>query len=225
MNIEWKNDNIRFVSFLDIMGFRNMVNINTHDYVKNKMQIISEVNKHIIDIVGKIKNEELNSEKYKNCDLKVIQFSDSIVLFTNEDTSNDFEFITFAVKTILVTAFKNSIPIKGAMSHGLMTADFNNSIFFGKPLIDAYLLQEEINYYGFILDNNAEKYWKNNFPSDKNFYKLAKTPLKKGNVNHLNLKLNKEVKTQEFESLYESVSGTVRIYVDNTIDMYKKIDK
>jgi hypothetical protein len=75
------------------------------------------------------------------------------------------------------------------------------------------------------LDNNAEKYWRNNLPSDNDFYKFEKTPLKKGNVNHLNLRLNQEVGIQELESLYESVSGAVRIYVDNTIDMYKKINK
>lgn len=50
----------------------------------------------------------------------------------------------------------SGIPHKGALAFGKMTQDYNKSIFFGQPLIDAYLLQEELMMYGIIIHSSAE---------------------------------------------------------------------
>ncbi len=222
MKTEWKNDNNRFVAFLDIMGFKAMVNSKPHEFVKEKLEIISGVNQHIVKTVNKIQSGN-KFEEFKNCDLRVTQFSDSTVLFTNDNSVADFKYISFAVRTIIQKSLENGIPIKGAMSLGLMTVDFEKSIFVGRPLIEAYLLQEEVAYYGFILDSDAEKFWRNNMPEDEHFYKFEKTPLKKGCVNHLNLKFGKDMKKKNLIQLYESVCGSVRLYVDNTLEMHGRL--
>ncbi|MDR0436880.1 MAG: hypothetical protein LBH22_01110, partial [Bacteroidales bacterium] len=49
------------------------------------------------------------------------------------------------------------IPHKGALAFGKMTLDTERSIFFGQPLIDAYLLQEELHYYGIIIHGSVEE--------------------------------------------------------------------
>ena len=50
---------------------------------------------------------------------------------------------TCKANVALETALTNGIPIKGAIAKGIMTADFNKSIYVGVPLIDAYNLQKE----------------------------------------------------------------------------------
>lgn len=83
------------------------------------------------------------------------------------------------------------IPIKGAISYGLITVIDErmnkNKLFFGKPIIEAYLLEEEIKHMGFMLDGSVEK--KVNSESklmDLGYYNVE-TPLKSGLSSHYNL--------------------------------------
>jgi hypothetical protein len=72
-------------------------------------------------------------------------------------------------------------------SGGFLCDDFKYEyeFFFGQPLIDAYLLQDQLFYYGVIVDNNAElllKRFIEKKPSDfihNHFIRLL-TPLKTG---------------------------------------------
>lgn len=205
------------------MGFKDMVYTQDHDEVKNKLNKLSQIKQRIIKIVKNLNEDSSIFPQYENCDIKLISFSDSIVFFTNEDKPNDFLLLSYAIKSIISQAIQLGIPIKGAISYGLMTADFENSIFFGKPLINSYLLQEEVQYYGVILDNYAETFLnkhKDNIDTSKLFFAI-KTPLKKGNVTHTNLSLiDNTIKKFNLNKLYETVCGPARIYVDNTISVY-----
>ena len=49
------------------------------------------------------------------------------------------------------------IPIKGVIAQGIFSYDKENELYFGKPLVDAYLLHEELKYYGIVVHNTAEK--------------------------------------------------------------------
>jgi hypothetical protein len=218
----WKEDNQRFICFLDIMGFKDMIYSNEHHTIKKQLKELSQIRKSIIDIIKSLKKGDSNFPEYENCDIKLISFSDSIVFVTNENKPKDFELLFYAVKEIFKESLKLGIPIKGAISYGLLTANFKESIFFGKPLINAYLLQEEIQYYGVVLDNHAETFLNENLATIKvsNYYSM-KTPLKKGNVLHTNLSLvDGELKRPDLVALYKTVCGQTRIYVDNTIQIY-----
>ena len=221
---EWKPDNNRFVCFLDIMGFKNMIDTKPHEDVKKMMEEVSRLRQHIINQNKVIKKDETYSI-YKNSDIQLVSFSDSIILFTNEDKPADFLLLTYATRKILFEAARLGIPIKGAISYGYITADFENSIFLGRPIVDAYLLQEELFYYGVILDHKAETFYKKNLKEFNGhiMYKVLKTPFKRGNVYHANLMSGPEFKLEEFHKFYETVCGPTRQYVDNTIEVFKYI--
>ncbi|MCD4679069.1 MAG: hypothetical protein K8S00_01655 [Bacteroidales bacterium] len=222
----WKEDNERFICFLDIMGFKDMVYSYSHDEIKTKLIGLSQSLQKIIDVIKSVQKGELNYRQFKNCEIRSALFSDSIIFITNEGNPSDFLLLTYAVRKIFLDATKLGIPIKGAISFGLLSANFDKSIFFGKPLISSYLLQEELQYYGIILDNHAENFLNKcgqDF-KDLNLFFSMKTPLKKGNVIHSNLSLiNKKLPYKYFLEFYKTVSGTPRIYVDNTIFMYESM--
>lgn len=222
--IKWKDDNHRFVCFLDIMGFKNMVDTKSHNEVKNMMKELSKIHQFILQQNKRFKEDEKYSF-YKDCEIQLVSFSDSIILFTDEDKVADFLLLTYAARRILSEAQILGIPIKGAISHGLVTADFDNSIFLGRPIIDAYLLQEELFYYGVILDHNAENFYKKNIKQfdGHSIYEFLKTPFKHGKVLHANLETESKTKLEDLDKFYETVCGTTRLYVDNTIEMFKLI--
>jgi hypothetical protein len=219
----WKEDNKRFICFLDIMGFKEMVSSQEHKEIKKKLSNLSLFRQSIQKVGKSLQTEDSAYPEYRDCELKSVSFSDSIIFFTNEDKANDFLLLTYAIRTIFTGALKLGMPIKGAISYGILTANFKKSIFFGKPLINSYLLQEEIQYYGVVLDNHAEVFYKKHEKSyvDSNLYIKMKTPLKRGNVTHLNLSLVNEKLTREnLETLNNTVCGSTRLYVDNTISSY-----
>jgi hypothetical protein len=220
----WKEDNNRFVCFLDIMGFKNLIDTKSHSEVKEMMEEVSKIRRYILEQNEVFKKEE-RLALYKDSEIQLVSFSDSIILFTNEDKPADFLLLTYAARKILFDAGKFGIPIKGAISHGLITADFENSIFIGRPIVDAYLLEEELFYYGLVLDHNAESFYKKNITEFQghDMYEFLKTPLKRGKVLHANLKADHETKIEDFEKFYETVCGATRQYVDNTIDVFNTI--
>ena len=222
----WKNDNIRFIGFMDIMGFKDLVARKSHEDVKYMLNIMVSLNKSLESVFGKPRVKVEDRKKLESR-IKSVTFSDSILFISQDDSVEDFLQISFALSIFQEASLQRGAPTKGAMSLGMLTADFDNSIFFGQPLIDAYLLQDQLKYYGIIADNKVEEYIidKNrklspNEPRvDRAFIKL-KTPLKGGTITHYNLHLD-SVSSEQLEDLYKSVSGEPRKYVDNTIEMFK----
>ena len=121
----------------------------------------------------------------------------------------------------------NAIPLKGAIAYGLFTADFQKSSFFGRPLVDAYELAKEIFFYGAILHNSFEQYLhNNNMIWTDIILKTKSIPLKNGSVTHsyIDWQVHTDENTNKLQSiinsLYRSVSGSTRQYVDNTKKVY-----
>jgi hypothetical protein len=222
----WKIDNIRFIGFMDIMGFKDLVTRKSHDEVKYILNTMVSLNKSLESVFGKQKVKVEDQSKSESR-IRSVTFSDSIMFISQDDSLEDFIQISFALSIFQEASLQRGAPTKGAMSLGMLTADFENSIFFGQPLIDAYLLQDQLKYYGIIADNKIEEYiinknrqLKQNEPKvDRAFIKL-KTPFKSGSITHYNLHLD-SVSQEQFEDLYKNVSGEPRKYVDNTIEMFK----
>lgn len=222
----WQIDNVRFIGFMDIMGFKDLVARKSHEEVKSMLNNMVSLNKSLESVFGKPRVKVADREKLESR-IKSVSFSDSIMFISQDDSLEDFIQISFALSIFQEASLQRGAPTKGAMSLGMLTVDFDNSIFFGQPLIDAYLLQDQLKYYGIVADNKIEEYiidknrnLKPNEPKvDRSFVKL-KTPFKSGNIMHYNLHLD-SVNPEQLEDLYKSVSGEPRKYVDNTIEMFK----
>lgn len=206
----------RFVAFLDIMGFKDRVARSDHNDLLNQL---SEFNKDIISYIG----------KYQNSEIQLAQFSDSIVLFSNDDSIASLDTLAEVTRGIMQSAINRQIPIKGAIARGVITCDFPKQLFFGQALIDAYLLEENINYYGILVHHTAENAVINSNEIN-NLFKDIKAPLKSGKISHYELSwyldddnMKSDAKIEEInealKGIRETVSDAPRKYIDNTLDV------
>lgn len=87
----------RYVVFLDIMGFKDRVARTGHD------ELLSLLNKFNNDITNYIR-------KYKGS-LELAQFSDSIVLFSSDDSESSLKTLAEITSGIMQTALMQPVPI------------------------------------------------------------------------------------------------------------------
>ena len=189
--------NNRFVVFLDIMGFKDRVARNSADELYKEL---TDFNKDITTIINStfvVKTKEENKQE-DNSEAKLIskkeieegillaQFSDSIVLFSSDNSAKSLKTITEVAAKIMQHAINREkpIPLKGALAEGHITCDMSKQLFFGQSLIDAYLLEENILFYGIAVHHTAEA---SVLALKSDLYKNAKIPLKSGGIEHLML--------------------------------------
>ncbi len=214
----------RFVAFLDILGFKDIVNSEKHIAIYKKLS-------NIIDIIERQIKLFENKSDWKHIKLHYKIFSDSIILITEEGTEEALYLLIFVIRSVIGNSLSKKIPIKGAIAFGEMSIDINKSIFFGKPLINSYLLQEDLKYYGVVMHHTIDNFLyriRNDQEFDYNellFY--TKTPFNKEKINYNNVNWYKRfeqsiIKSEDdfrLNDFYNTVSGSARIYVDNTLEM------
>lgn len=231
----------RFVVFLDIMGFKERVARNTQAALYAEL---TEFNKDITNIINSTKNNKAKHSSKQNDSSDVLlikkeeetkeillaQFSDSIVLFSSDNSKEDLLTISHVANQIMLSAInrENPIPLKGALAEGDITCDMAKQLFFGQALIDAYLLEENVQYYGIVVHHTAEK---SVIDSGSNMFNDSLVPLKSGNISHYELVWYNDFSNDIHSGLDRirlSVSDSPRKYVDNTysiIDKYKNRNK
>lgn len=227
--------NNRFVVFLDIMGFKDRVARNSaNDLYKE----LTDFNKDITTIINSTFDVKLqeNAKQEDNSEAKLIskkeqeegillaQFSDSIVLFSSDNSPKSLKTISEVSAKIMQQAINRAkpIPLKGALAEGQMTCDMSKQLFFGQSLIDAYLLEENIQFYGIAVHHTAEA---SVIALKSDLYKNAKIPLKSGGIEHMMLVWWNEDKNAVYagmDRLRLTVSDAPRKYVDNTRELVEK---
>lgn len=218
-NKEWAITTKRFVAFIDIMGFKDLVMRSTHQQVYKMMQVITDERERMASIDWSDMKENM---------VKTTTYSDSIIIYSKDDSEISFESISYTIAGLTSSLFAEGIPHKGAIAFGTMTLDTERSIYFGQPLIDAYLLQEEISFYGFLLHGSTEKKI-STFDIAGLFIKKYLCPLKNGAAHHLTIypmeliELENDEPNLEREKIWgalkkfrHSTSGHLRKYIDNT---------
>lgn len=167
-NREWTETCERFVAYFDILGFKDMVQKESHLHVLQKLRDLANL-KYFIEgrIFDKIHDENLqvfkngfllnNDEELSS--INTIIFSDTIVMVTKDSSAESFKLFVDSVGmffSIALTMLK--LPIKGALSYGEVSIMANENLIFGKPIIDAYLLENEVDYCGIVCHNSIEQY-------------------------------------------------------------------
>jgi hypothetical protein len=219
----WNNTENRFVAFFDILGFKDLVENNTHLNVLDKLYSLKKTLSHIEDPTN---NKGLAEKEMDKDQTKVITFSDSIIVFSKSDKYNDALKVIYDAYNIVRDSVEKGIPIKGSIAYGQITVDFNKSLFFGKPIIDAYLLHEELQMITAIFHHSFEvkiqEYIDELIGCVFSDYKAN---LKSGRVTHAVMHpydgaaIVKHI--EELTKIYKFVSGRSRLYIDNTIEFLK----
>lgn len=220
----------RFVIFLDIMGFKDRVARSTPETLYSEL---TDFNKDITNIINSSKNIKtrkrakkedsssevtlIKSDEELN-EIILTQFSDSIVIFSSDNSQENLLAISEVATQIMKVAINRPkpIPLKGALAEGVITCDTTKQLFFGQALIDAYLLEENVQYYGIVVHHTAEKSVKD---SNSDLFKNVSVPLKSGNISHYELVWYNdsldEIKSG-LDRIRLSVSDYPRKYIDNT---------
>ncbi|MFA5780092.1 MAG: hypothetical protein WC947_08130 [Elusimicrobiota bacterium] len=222
----------RFVTFIDILGFQNLVDNNTHEQVLKKLENL----KQSLDEIDKREKQ----------DLKTWIFSDSILIISKNDTYSAADSILINTSKVVERSLQLGLLVKGAIAQGKFTVDFKKSIFFGKPLINAYLMQEELKLSSIVLHHSFEDKILS-FPDSVKLNGAGRcfeylTPMKLGSVNHLHLnwleynilyslkekdQKNKVIDhyIKKIREIYLTVSGYSRVYIDNTLSFFEECRK
>ena len=155
----------------------------------------------------------------------ITTYSDSIIVYTNDNSKQSLDNFINAISGLTNDLIRNGIPHKGAIAYGIMTLDFKNSIFLGQPLIDAYLLHDELGFYGIVVHATAD----NSIRNCENAYVFEyNCPFKGGISKHLTIlpELLEPNPLYEvsFNDCYKAVeqfrqktSGSLRMYIDRTL--------
>jgi len=222
----------RFVVFIDLLGFKDLVLRNSHEKVYSIMSELSNLKEDLQEITGG--NENLDP-KYHDKELYTTSFSDSIIIFSKDDSPESLNIISVTAAVLIAEAIEKQIPMKGAIAHGLISVNKGKQIYFGQPIIDAYLIQEELSYFGIVAHNSIDHYLQNNRidPLILSHFKDIKTPFKYGSITHNNInwfesissdtKKRKIIFYSYMNGLKKSTSGLPRRYVDNTIEVFDNI--
>lgn len=204
----------KFVLFMDIMGFKDKVQKLSIDALRKEMLSFKS---------------EWNNVLSPFKDLSHVQFSDSILVVTKDCASESFNKITQAGIRIMQASMKHNWAIKGAIAKGSMVFDKNNETYCGQALIDAYLLEEQMYYYGIVahhtVENEIEHYKK------YKVYEERPLPFKTGKFKHYDLRWylldltlqNNEIKDKAKEwlsNIRKQVSDKPRVYIDHTEELF-----
>lgn len=238
----WKITDLRFVAFIDILGFKDSVMRSTHDNIYKQLVTINKLKKKL----QLPRNFSDTPEFFRDTEVYTVNFSDSIVIFSKGNTIAEFENFLIMVRHLFGHCIKCNIPVKGGIAYGEISVNIEDQIYFGQPIIDAYLLEEEVNFFGVALHNTADKYITEN--SDqiqllKYFPKIiftSKVHLKHGKICHSCLswfkilittfdsddfELKKSEVLNKLKWFYGNCSGNPRRYVDNTIELFEDLLK
>ncbi|MDR2457996.1 MAG: hypothetical protein LBD41_05905 [Clostridiales Family XIII bacterium] len=235
---KWNITEKRFIVYLDILGFKDRVMRESHDKLYNDLVKIpiSE------DILNSILDKKSIKTVFGDVGIHYVKFSDSIIIFSKNDTIESFIMFLIVTRFVFGSILKKNFLVKGGMAYGTISLDKENQVYFGQPLIDAYLLEEDVNYIGIVAHNSIDEFKQNIKGDDKKICAIlnqlifeGKSHLKSGLITHLNLnwfsqligndnlsdKTEDEIKNEIIKQLkkyYLSVSGSPRRYIDNTIE-------
>ena len=216
-------ENEKFVLYLDIMGFKERVSRVKVDELKQQLLLFKTKNNKLKPL--------LEGGKTKETLINMAQFSDSIVLVTRDCTEDDLNRISKAAAILMQTALQTGFALRGAIAKGNMVFDLENQLFFGKALVDAYLLEQELSFYGIVFHESMEESILN-IDREMPIEDVA-IPLKKGKSKHFHVAWYKvkanlqkgdisDIAVGWLKDIRKTVSGNPRIYLDNTIDIIGK---
>jgi hypothetical protein len=150
-----------FITFLDILGYGNILENNSPEYIANE----------IFKILGKAKAftqkhlpEITEFDAVKSFDYKLIDFlslSDSILISFDLSNLNKEEkynglFVYFLYCSFISRMMhENGLPVRGAIDFGKYI--LKNSFIAGTPIIESYKLGCKIEMEGIVFTKNASK--------------------------------------------------------------------
>nr|MBF0221448.1 hypothetical protein [Desulfobulbaceae bacterium] len=144
------------IAICDILGFSELVRSTPLDTVVGNVlgwfrkALHHSINKN--DWPETVPNfDDIN----KNSNIGLAWFSDTILLFTHEDSDESLQELLQSVAWLLfVTMFSNT-RMRAGIAYGNAFIDPKNAMYVGKPIIDAYEMEQKQQWAGAALTDSA----------------------------------------------------------------------
>jgi hypothetical protein len=155
-----------YVAFLDILGFKDLVNNNTHDQLTSiYFNLANAVTEIVSTIIKKTSPHTMKKIVSKNeSNINSIIISDSILFWANGSSNRDFFNILIVVSKLLTKSIFLGLPMRGAITLGPLTTiklnlqkNFDNSIstFIGKSISKSFELEKKQQWHGCVVDEEC----------------------------------------------------------------------
>lgn len=136
----WTITTERFIAYFDIMGFKKMV---------SKEDDLKEIYNKFLQLI------KTNIRGSRRSRITYYIYSDLIVVITQDGTQDSLKQLLEASVKITNEILKLEWGMSGSIAKGVMTYDGDNKIFLGKPVVDAYQTQEDVEFYGIVVCDSA----------------------------------------------------------------------
>ena len=214
--------------YIDILGFSTMTK-NSPDKIEQVFQILDSIKVH------------------KHFAFKTIVFSDTILVFNEDESRSDDYYITYLCefvqdlfyRTIYLNVFFRAVITKGEFKYQKLN---NIESYYGKALVDCYNKEKELKTIGLFIDKSFSKevitFSTINYDSNFNFIILNQSLDSLNSISNGQLPIEHEhfeetdmlwridedlLFFREIEYLKENhPSESVRLKYKNTYNLYKK---
>lgn len=146
-----KKLNSRFVAHVDILGMSTLVERNFNEawgMLSDLVQVRDKAIMYEYDFVET--NERVNVFQK----IRIVTFSDTLILFTAGDTSVELKSMIILVTEIFHKAICKCVPIRIGIAAGEFRFNFDKSMYAGPALIDAYRVGESAQWLGIVLSES-----------------------------------------------------------------------
>ena len=230
----WSTTAERFISYFDIMGFKSMIKTD---------KLLDLYNKFMTLIKTNIKGNRRSRITY-------YIYSDLIVVVTQDSSQDSLKQLLEASVKITNQILNLDWGVSGSIAKGKLVFDKHNQIFLGQPVVDAYLAQEDVEFYGIVICDSAVddvKKYLSDVKSKRitkhlvNLLKEERLHFKTGYYSQYHLcwfkyfynekgsthpyyirNTTDEHVKQKLEVMFQNTKGKARRYIENTIELLNK---
>lgn len=144
--------NIRFVAYFDMLGMKSAIRRNQDEAWRALCSINQAKGKIYEKQIEIIATGERIGDR-----VRTYIFSDSVIIFTLSDEPKDLRAILMYSSEFFKDSLSQCIPLRGGIAHGDFFFNINENLFLGKAFVDAYEINEGVQWYGIIVDAETHR--------------------------------------------------------------------
>lgn len=145
-------DQNRYVAHFDMLGFKTAIDRNLDEAWGALRDLRASMDKILrMAIEDTITNQVIADR------IRAYIFSDSILIFTLSDRSEDLKAILILSSHLFSESLASCVPLRGGISHGKFLFNIDLHLFCGKPFVQAYKIAERAQWAGIVVSDSVAK--------------------------------------------------------------------
>ena len=154
-----------YLAFLDILGFSTLVRKNSHEVlVQLYDEIFSETVQRVDEMMKKLNDSRAKKQgdEYIDSGLKIVNISDSIIIWTQHGNPNALFEIVFAASTLMGISLVRGLPLRGCITRQVFSVKEKRTVtsVIGKGLVHAYHNEKIQQWAGCMVDTEIINYFR-----------------------------------------------------------------